>query len=127
MKYNNNKLQLENQNLQKVSKDLQEKVMRQKNKLKGKVQLQGAKHLLWDQISMEIAKVWDYVNFIQDKKALAGSTLLKHEVVNEFMQRRLVKMVQQSIKNLSQTSNESLRILGVNDRFGIIFQRNKVY
>ena len=90
LKDNNNKLQLENQNLQKVSKDLQEKVMKQKNKLTGKFQLQGAKHLLWDQISMEIAKVWDYVNCILDKKALEGSALLKHEVVNEFMQRRPV-------------------------------------
>ena len=64
LKDNNKKLKLEKQNLQNDRKDLQEKVMRQKNKLKGKVHMQGAKHLLWDHISMDIAKVWEYVNFI---------------------------------------------------------------
>ena len=39
LKDNNNKLQLENKNFHKVSKELKEKVMKQKNKLKRKFQL----------------------------------------------------------------------------------------
>ena len=41
------------------------------------------------------------------------------------MQRRPINKAQQSINFLSHTSNESLRILGVSDRFGIILRERR--
>ena len=38
----------------KENKILREKVAKQRNKLKGKMQLQGAMHLLWDQMVLRL-------------------------------------------------------------------------
>ena len=48
-----------------------------KFKLVGKSQLQGAKHLLWDTIIVEISNFWDYLFSIEDKKELTHSALTK--------------------------------------------------
>ena len=53
-----------------------------KNKLKGKLQLQGAKYMLWDQISAEVDNFWEYVNYIEDKGDLIDSTYKKMNFYN---------------------------------------------
>ena len=49
---------------------LREKLAKQKKKLKGKLQLQGTKNLLWDQIHEEVDNFWEYMNYIEEKRAL---------------------------------------------------------
>ena len=99
---------------------MREKVAKQKNKMKGNLQLQGAKHLLWDQIVVEIDGLWEYLNYIEDKRDLAYSTLTKCKVVEEVLQERPIKNAQSTIKFLKQASNETLRVLGVKDRCAIM-------
>ena len=66
-KVKNNKLQQENKNLKKQKKDLENTVSKQKEKLKGKLQIQGAKHMIWDQILVEVTKMWEFLNVVEDK------------------------------------------------------------
>ena len=88
MKGQNSKLQQEIRNLQKEKKDLEEKISKQKEKLKGKLQLQGTKHMIWDQNLVEVTKMWDFLNVVEDKRVLVRTALVKHETANELMQRR---------------------------------------
>ena len=98
---------------------------KQKNKLKGKLQLHVSKHLLWDQISAKVDKFREYLNYMKDKRALEDSTLTKFKVVDEILQQRLANKSQSTIKLLKKDSNETLRILGVKDRCDIIIQAKK--
>jgi hypothetical protein len=56
---------------QKENQDLQERVDKLKKMLKGKVLLQGSKHVIWDSIFVEVAKFRVYLNFIDDKDSMA--------------------------------------------------------
>ena len=56
---------------------MKEEVSMPKLKLVGKSQLQGAKHFLWDTIIHEISNFSDYLFFIEDKRELTHSTLMK--------------------------------------------------
>jgi hypothetical protein len=56
---------------QKENQDLQERVNKLKTRLKGKVLLQGAKHVIWDAIDVEATKFRVYLNFINDKDNMA--------------------------------------------------------
>ena len=91
LKGKNSKLQQEIRNLQKEKKDLQDKVSKQKEKFKGKLRLQGTKHMIWDQILVEVTKIWDFMNVVEDKKVLVRNVLVKHETTNELMQRTPVE------------------------------------
>lgn len=84
------------------------------------VQLLGAKHLLWDKIAVEISKLWVYAYFMEDKRILAGSTLTKCQIVNENLHMIPINKAHNTINFLNETSNETLRALGVKDRFAII-------
>ena len=64
---------------------MQEKIAKLKIKLKGQVQLKGAKHLLWDQIAAEVAKLWEYISFINDKNALVIMNQTKCEIVRKHL------------------------------------------
>jgi hypothetical protein len=57
--------------LQRENQDLQERVSKLRTSLKGKTLLQGAKHVIWDDIAAEAAKFRVYLNFINDKDSVA--------------------------------------------------------
>ena len=56
--------------------------------MNGRLQLKGEKHIVWDQIIIEVTKLWDFLNFVEDKRVLVINSLTKYEVANEIMQRR---------------------------------------
>ena len=119
------RLKKKNSQVDQENKILREKVAKQKNKLKGKLQLHGAKHLLWDQINSGVDNFMEFLNYIEDKIALADSTFTKCQVVDEVLQQRPVNKAQSTIKFLKQASNETLRILEVKDRRAIMIWANK--
>lgn len=125
LKGKNRKLQQENRNLQKEKKDLENKVSKQKEKLKGKLQLQGTKHMIWDQILVEVTKMWELLNVVEDKRVLVRNALVKHETTNELMQRRPAERAQNTVNFLSNISNHHLVNLKVQDRLGIIMRAKK--
>jgi predicted RNase H-like nuclease (RuvC/YqgF family) len=57
--------------VQKENQDLQERVNKLKTRLRGKVILQGAKHVIWYAIVFEAAKFKVCMNFINDKDNMA--------------------------------------------------------
>ena len=49
----------------------------------GKPPLQGAKHLIWDTLSVEITKFRHYLNFIDDQSALVNLATQRLKLENE--------------------------------------------
>jgi FtsZ-binding cell division protein ZapB len=82
--------------LHRENQDLQERVSKLKTKLKGKMLLQGAKHVIWDVITAEVAKFRVYLNFINDKDKVAATARSRCTVVNEV----LAKSPQNGLKML---------------------------
>ena len=87
-----------------------------------KLQLKGAKHNNWDQIIIEVTKLWDFLNFVEDKRVLVINSLTKYEMANEIMQRRSAAKAQNSITFMSHSSNQELATLNVHDRLGVIIR-----
>ena len=73
-------LKEKNDGLQKETTDLQDKLSKQKYLLSGKVPLQDAKHIIWDQIAEEVSKMWDYIKGMGKKRNIAVTSLAKYEV-----------------------------------------------
>ena len=125
LKGKNSKLQQENRNLQKEEKDLEDKISKHNEKMKGKLQLQGTKHMIWDEILVEVTKMWDFLNMVEDKRVLVRTTLVKHETTNELMQRRPTERAQKTVNFLSNVSNQDLITMKIYDRLGIIMRDKK--
>ena len=73
-------LKEKNVGLQKEKTDLQDKLSKQKALLSGKVSVQDARHIIWDQISEEVSKMWDYIEVMEKKRNIALASLAKYEV-----------------------------------------------
>ena len=116
------KLQQEARSLQKANENLQQTLDKHKLKMSGKLQLKGAKHTIWDQIIIEVTKLWDFLNYVEDKRVLVINYLTKYEVANEIMQRRLTAKAQNSIAFFSHLSNQELATLNVHDKMAIIIR-----
>lgn len=97
--------------------DLQDKLSKQNVFLSGKVPLQDAKHIIWDQIVEEMSKMWDYIELMENKRNIALASLAKYEVAKETMQQRPFKRAQHSI---SFTSDETLNVIRASDIYGIM-------
>ena len=74
--------------LHRDNQDLQERVSKLKTRLKGKTLLQGAKHVIWDVIAAEAAKIKVYLNFINEKNNVASTTRSRCTVVNEMLAKK---------------------------------------
>ena len=81
---------------------LQKKLNELKERNIGKGPLQGAKHIIWDTLFIEITKFWHYLNFIDDQNILinlAGHQRLK--LVNEHMGKRPFATTQNALNFLN--------------------------
>ena len=94
--------------------------------MKGKVPLQGAKHLLWDYLVMDITKSKQYLNYVDDKSVVASTTLQKCTVVNETLLRRPLETTQNAINFLNTISNAHLQILGIKSITVVIVWARKI-
>ena len=47
--------------------------------------------MIWDQILVEVTKMWEFLNVVEDKRVLVSNALVKHETTNELMKRRPVE------------------------------------
>ena len=88
--------------------------------LSGKVPLHDAKHIIWDQIAKEVPKMWDYVKVMENKRNIEIASLAEYEVAKQNMQQRPSKRDQHSINFLSFSSDETLKVIGVSDIYGIM-------
>ena len=69
-----NKLSCEKKQIQKRINKLNEKMI-------AKVPLQGAKHVIWDTLTIEITKFRSYLNFVNDKNAIVDLSLQRCKLV----------------------------------------------
>jgi cell division protein FtsB len=102
------------------NQDLQERVSKLKNRLKGKTLLQGAKHVIWDVIAAEAAKFRVYLNFINDKDSVAATTQSRCVVVNEVLAKKPSEWAQNVIDLLNYVPTSYLQTIGVKDRIALI-------
>ena len=62
---------------QKEITNIQDKLSKNKTLLSGKVTLQDAKHIIWDQITYEMSKMWEYIKGVEKKRNIAIASLEK--------------------------------------------------
>jgi hypothetical protein len=109
------------QNIKKLKKKMQTYIDQMKNKLTGKPYLIGARHIIWDEIIGEVAKLWNYFKIIDDEMMLtdeADESIQKsfHELGTRH------QVATQIIKFLNSTSSEILENKGVKDRTTMVME-----
>jgi hypothetical protein len=72
----------------KENQALQERIDKLKIRLRGKRLLQGAKHIIWDSIAVEVAKFRVYLNFITNKDNIDITARSRCIVVNETLAKK---------------------------------------
>ena len=65
-----------------------EKFNELKERNTGKAPSQGAKHLIWDTLSVEITKFKHYLNFIGDESALVNLAAQRLKLANETLEKK---------------------------------------
>jgi hypothetical protein len=112
--------------LHRENQDLQERVKKQKTRLKGKTLLQGAKHVIWDAIAVEVAKFRVYLNFIDDKDNTVVTARSKCAVVNEVLAKKPSEWAQNAIDLLNAVPTADLQTIGVKDRTALIISARRI-
>ena len=80
---------------------LQKKFNELKERNIGKGPLQGAKHIIWDTLSVEITKFRHYFNFIDDQSILINIAIQILKLVNETMERKPLGTAQNALNFLN--------------------------
>ena len=108
-----NKSLNEKNQLQKKFNELRERNTR-------KVPLQGAKHLIWDTLSIEITKFRHYLNFISNESALVNLASRRLKLSNETMENKSLDTAHNAINFLNSLTYQDLQDIGIKDRVAII-------
>ena len=111
---------------QKENQDLQERVNKLKMRLKGKVLLQGDKHVIWDAIVAEFAKFMVYHNFINDKDNMAITARSRCTVVNETLAKKPSEWAQNAIDFLNSVPTADLQTIEVKDKTTLIIWARRI-
>ena len=109
---NKNKILQDRNQLQKKFNELKERNI-------GKGPLQGAKHIIWDTLSVEITKFRHYLNFIDDQSILVTLAHQRLKLVNENMERRPLATAQNTLNFLNSLTYHKLHDMGIKDRISI--------
>ena len=91
---NNNKAWNDKSQLQKKFNELKERNT-------GRAPLQGAKHLIWDTLSVEITKFRNCLNFIGDESALVNLATQRLKLANETMEKKPLNIVHNAVNFLN--------------------------
>ena len=110
---NKNKILQDKNQLQKKFNELKERNI-------GKGPLQGAKHIIWDTLSIEITKFRHYLNFIDDQSILINLAHQKLKLVNENMERKPLATAQNALNFLNSLTYQKLHDIGVKDRIEMV-------
>ena len=83
---------------------LQKKFNELKEKCIGKGPLQGAKHIIWDTLCIEITKFRHYLNFIDDLNIMINLAHQRLKLVNEDMEKRPLVTAHNTLNFLNSLS-----------------------
>ena len=92
---------------------LQKKLNGLKERNTGKGPLQGAKHIIWDTLSVEITKFRHYLNFIDDQSTLVNLSNQRLKLVNETMERKPFSTAQNALNFLNSLTYQKLQDIGI--------------
>jgi uncharacterized protein YxjI len=105
---------------QKENEVLQERINKLKVRLRGKGLSQGAKHIIWDSITVEASKFRSHLNFINDKYSISITSINRCFVVNETLEKKPSEWAQNAINLLNVVPTADLQTIGVKDRTTLI-------
>ena len=89
-------------------KQLKRKINELKYIIAGKISLQGAKHLIWDALSVEITKFRSYLNYIDDKGVIENVAFQRCKVVNETLDKNPLETLENVIDFLNTMTYEDM-------------------
>ena len=118
-------------NIAEKNKTLNDKIHLQKkfNELKeksiGKSPLQGAKHLIWDTLSVEITKFRHYLNFIDNESALVNLATQRLKLANETMETKPLNTAHNALNFLNSLTYHNLQDIKIKDRVAIVLWEKK--
>ena len=104
---------------------LQKKFNELKERNTGKYPLQGAKHLIWDTLSVEITKFRHYLNFIDDESALVNLAAQRLKLANETMEKKSLNTAHNAVNFLNSLTYQNLQDIGIKDRVAIVLWAKK--
>ena len=87
-------------NFQVKRNNFRKKINKLNKKMIGKLPLQGAKHLIWDTLTIEITKFRSYLNFVNDKNAIVDLALQRCKLVNKNINKKPLETTQNVVKFL---------------------------
>ena len=73
-----------------------------------KAPLQGAKHLIWDTLSVEITKFRHYLNFIDVESALVNLAAQRLKLTNETMEKKPLNTAHNAVNFLNSLTYQNL-------------------
>ena len=85
----------------KIETSCRKKFNELKEKSIGKGPLQGAKHIIWDTLSIEITKFRNYLNFIDDQNILINLAHQRLKLVNKHIGKRPLTTAQNALNFLN--------------------------
>ena len=91
----------------------------------GKAPLQGAKHLIWDTLSVEITKFRHYLNFIDDQTALDNLATQRLKLENKTMEKKPLNTTQNALNFLNALTYQKLQDIRIKDRVAIVLWSKK--
>ena len=91
-----------------------------------KISLQGARHLIWDQIIIEADKFWPYLDFIKDQESAMVEAKKKVLTVLGEIQKRPLVAVENAISFLSSLLDDSANRYGIQNRVVVVSEARKV-
>ena len=86
-----------------------------KKKIRGKVSLHGARHLIWDGLSVEDTKFKPYLNYVNDKSLMVYMAFQICKVVNETMYKKSLDTTHSVIDLLNTLTYEDMQEMEIRD------------
>lgn len=99
---------------------MNEKISKLKEKTKGVLQLQGAKHILWDELIKAVASFRQQLVMIEEQEQALEAAVVKCKVVDEHLMKKSQEVAKNSINFLKTASGTNLITLGVKNRTTIL-------
>jgi len=115
----------EDEQIEEVSR-LNEKISKLKEKTKGVLQLQGEKHILWDEPIKAVASFRKQLVMIEEQEKALEAAVVKCKVVDEHLMKKSHEVAQNAIDFLKRASGTDLITLEVKNRTAILVTARKV-
>ena len=88
--------------------------------------LQGAKHMIWDEIIKEANKFRRYLYFFAEQESALKEVRQKNLIVKQGLNKKPMEVAQNAIKFLSALSEDQVRRFGIQDKVVIASWARKV-